>query len=175
MLIYVSSNQMHMLGRLASATDAEQPQATHRFVSLQSIAYTGRFRLVLHWQVIVSSDHLYGAETARGQICVVCKKDSYFSRIDAHGPPGACRELTPVSDTGVSAEYTAHAAYPRDCKLRSRPRTRESGTPCAQGLRRAGLGHIPDCGLRWPRIVAARATKSTSKSVHSTLAHSRQA
>jgi len=175
MLIYVSSNQMHMLGRLASATDAQQPQAPHRFVFLQSLAYTGRFRLVLHWQVIVSSDHLYGAETARGQICVVCKKDSYFSRIGAYGPPGACRELTPVSDTGASAEYTAHAACPRDCRLRSRPRTRERGTPCAQVLRRADLRHIPDCGLRWPRIVAARATKSISKSVYPTLAHSRQA
>jgi len=174
MLIYVSSNQMHRLRRLASAIDAQQPQAPHRFVSLRSLVYAGRFRLVLHWQVTVSSDHLYGAETARGQICVVCKQDPYFSRIGAHGPPRACRELTPVSDTGASAEYTAHAVCPRGCRLRSRPRTRESGTPCAQGLRCAGLGDIPDCGLRWPRIVAARATKSTSKSVHSTLAHSRQ-
>ena len=152
-----------MLGRLASATDAQQPQAPHRFVFLQSLAYTGRFRLVLHWQVTVSSEHLYGAETARGQICVVCKKDSYFSRIGAYGPPGACRELTPVSDTGASAEYTAHAACPRDCRLRSRPRTRERGTPCAQVLRRADLRHIPDCGLRWPRIVAKGSTKNTSK------------
>jgi hypothetical protein len=166
---------MPMLGRLASATDTQQPQAPHRFVSLQSLAYTGRFRLVLHWQVTVSSNDLSGAETARGQICVVCKKGSYFSRISAHGPLGACRELTPVSDTSASAEYTAHAACPRDCRLRSRPRTGESGTPCTQVLRHAGLRHTPACGLRWPRIVVARATKSTAKSVHPTLAHSRQA
>jgi hypothetical protein len=84
-----------MLGRLASATDAQQPQAPHRFVFLQSLAYTGRFRLVLHWQVTVSSDHLYGAETARGQICVVCKKDSYFSRIGAYGPLGRAASSPP--------------------------------------------------------------------------------
>ena len=128
MLIYVSSNQMHMLRRLASAIDAQQPQAPHRFVSLQSLAYAGRFRLVLHWQVTVSSNHLYGAETARGQICVVCKKDPYFTRIGAHGPPRACHKLTLVSDTDAFAAYTAHAACSRDCRLQSRPRTREWDT-----------------------------------------------
>ena len=153
---------MHMLGRLASATDAQQPQAPHRFVFLQSLAYTGRFRLVLHWQVTVSSEHLYGAETARGQICVVCKKDSYFSRIGAYGPPGACRELTPVSDTGASAEYTAHAACPRDCRLRSRPRTRERGTPCAQVLRRAGLRHRRPASRSRLRFTLAKDCCSTS-------------
>jgi len=68
MLIYVSSNQMYRLRHLANATDAQQSQAPHRFVSLQSLVYTGRFRLVLHWQVTVSSDHLYSVETARPDV-----------------------------------------------------------------------------------------------------------
>jgi hypothetical protein len=68
---------MHMLGRLASATDPQQPQAPHCFVASRSLTYTGRFWLGLHWQGTFASDHLCSAKTTRGQICVVCKKDSY--------------------------------------------------------------------------------------------------
>src|ERR687888_2818009 len=103
MLIYVSSNQIHMLGRLASATDSQQPPALHRFISLQSFLYTGRFRLVLPWQVTVSSDHLCDAETARGQIWLVCKKDSYFSGVDAHGSPRVrCSSVAPAMSSPPS-------------------------------------------------------------------------
>ena len=172
---------MHMLGRLASATDSRQPQAPHRFVSLQSLTYTGRLWLVLPWQVTVSSDLLCGAEAARGQICVVCKNDSYFRRVGAHGSPGACRSS--VARAASSPPSRMPVRLPRTLPMLRAPeiagcgadRARESETPCAQVLLRAGLRHVPDGGLHWPRIVAARATKSISTSVHLTWAHSRQA
>jgi hypothetical protein len=158
-----------MLGRLASVTDPQQLRALHCFVAPQSLTYTGRFWLVLHWQGTVSSDHLCGAETTCGQICIVCKKDSYQQGrciwVTWAVPLLRCvsRGRTSVSESGASAEYTAYAACPRDYRLWSRLRTRESGAPWAQVLRRAGLRHDPDCGIRWPRIIAVRATKSMSE------------
>src|SRR5215813_4339761 len=143
MLIYGSSNQMHMLGRLASATDSWPPQEPHRFISLQSLTYTGRLWLVLHWQVTVSSDLLCGAEAARGQICVVCKKDSYFSRVGAHGSPRACHSS--VTRATSSPPSRMPVLLPRTLPMLRAPEiagcgadhARETETPCAQVLLRA--------------------------------------
>jgi hypothetical protein len=159
---------MPMLGRLASATDTQQPQAPHRFVSLQSLTYTGRLWLVLHWQVTVSSDHLCGAEAARGQICVVCKKDSYFSRVGAYGSPGACHSSVARATSLPSSQIPVR--LPRTLPMLCAPeiascgadRARESGTPCAQVLRRAGLRHRRPASRSRLRFTLAKDCCSTS-------------
>jgi hypothetical protein len=154
---------MHMLGRLASATDSRQPQAPHRFVSLQSLTYTGHLWLVLHWQVTVSSDHLCGAEAARRQICVVCKKDPYFTRIGAHGPPSTtvvlmklravCSANTWRSLDASGARWTRPesvrraAAWPaRDARRDDVSRERSAAHQPARGLE--GGQTVPPGALR---------------------------
>jgi hypothetical protein len=136
MLIYVSSNQIYRLRCLTSATDSQQPQAPHRFVPLQSRTYTGRFRFV--WPVTVSSDHLCSAEAARGQLCVICKKDSYFTRVGVHGSPGARRSssarvaILPPSQMPVRLSHTLPMLRAPEIAGCGAYCARERGTPCAQ-------------------------------------------
>jgi hypothetical protein len=138
MLIDVSSNQMHMLGCLTSAIDSQQPQASYCFVFLPSRMYTGRFRVGWPWQVTVSSDHFWGAEAAYDQLCVVGKKDSYFSRVGVHGSPGARRSsmaraaLFPLPQIPVRLSSTLPMLRAPEIAGCGADCARESGTPCAQ-------------------------------------------